>query len=100
MLHEILKELREEKGITQEEVSIILNTTRQTISSYENGGSEPPLNTLIKLADLYNCSLDYLTGRTKFRYNTHLLESSKEKLVTDIISSLKKYDIKIKKEKD
>ena len=78
MLCDILKELREDTNLTQLEVAEKLSLTRQTISRYETGDIEPPISTLIKLADLYNCSLDYLTGRTKERYNINLLSKEKK----------------------
>lgn len=58
-----LKELRIKNKLTQDDISKIINTNRQNISRYENGEVEPNINTLIKLADYYNVSLDYLCGR-------------------------------------
>ena len=68
-MNEILKELRKEKGLSQQHLAEILNVSRQTISGYETGAIEPPFSTLIKLSDIYNCSLDYLAGRTKEKHN-------------------------------
>ena len=58
-----LKVLRKQNNITQEELSKILHTTQQTYARYELGTSEPTIETLIKLADYYNVSLDYLVDR-------------------------------------
>lgn len=58
-----LKELRIKNKLTQDDISKIINTNRQNISRYENGEVEPNINTLIKFADYYNVSLDYLCGR-------------------------------------
>lgn len=93
MLCDILKELREDINLTQLEVAEKLSLTRQTISRYETGDIEPPISTLIKLADLYNCSLDYLTGRTKERYNINLLSKEKKIFVEEFIKSLDSYDL-------
>lgn len=58
-----LKELRKTKCLTQDEMSKILNIARSTYNGYEQKISEPNLETLCKLADYYNVSLDYLVGR-------------------------------------
>ena len=59
-----LKELREENGLTQQAVAEYLNVKQNTYSQYENGKREIPLDTLWKLADYYNTSVDYLIGKT------------------------------------
>lgn len=98
MVGDILRELREDKGYTQTELGDLLGLTRQTISAYENGTIEPTLSTLIKLADLYNCSLDYLAGRTKEMYNLNLIKNDNKKFIMEVIKIAEKYDIKNKKE--
>jgi len=60
-----LKELRKEKGLTQGEVANKIFMTQNGYSNYENGKTEPTIETLCKLADLYNVSLDYLIGRER-----------------------------------
>ncbi|MCM1267934.1 MAG: helix-turn-helix domain-containing protein [Bacteroidales bacterium] len=64
---EFLAELRKEKGFLQKEVAAYLNMTVATISNYEKGVHTPDLDTLIKLADFYDVSTDYLLQRTKCR---------------------------------
>ena len=59
-----LKEIREEKNILQKDIAQKLNKTRECISSWERGVNEPDLESLIKLADILEVSLDYLTGRS------------------------------------
>ena len=59
-----LKELRKENKKTQETLSTFLKVAESTYRGYENGTSEPTIETLCKLADYYNVSLDYLCGRT------------------------------------
>lgn len=59
-----LKEIRKSKGISQLRLAIELNTNQNTISRYETGEREPGINELIKIADYFNVSLDYLLERT------------------------------------
>ena len=59
-----LKELRKKKGISQLRLATDLNTTQNTISRYETGEREPGIDELIKIADYFNVSVDYLIGRT------------------------------------
>ena len=59
-----LQELRKKKGITQLRLATELNTTQNTINRYETGEHEPGIAELIKLADYFNVSVDYLIGRT------------------------------------
>ena len=59
-----LREVRKSKGISQLKMAIDLNTNQNTISRYETGEREPGINELIKIADYFNVSVDYLLGRT------------------------------------
>lgn len=61
-LSERLKLSRETKGLDQKEVAGVLKTSISTVSGWENGYRTPPLKRLIKLAKLYETSLDYLVG--------------------------------------
>ena len=60
-----LKELRKKKGVSQLRMATDLNTTQNTISRYETGEREPGVAELIKIADYFNVSVDYLIGRTE-----------------------------------
>lgn len=59
-----LKEIRKSKGISQLKLAMDLNTNQNTISRYETGEREPGINELIKIADYFNVSIDYLLERT------------------------------------
>lgn len=59
-----LKELRLKKDETQKQIADKLGITQFTYCNYEKGKTEPDINLLIKLADYYDVSLDYLCGRT------------------------------------
>lgn len=59
-----LKEIRKSKGISQLKLAMDLNTNQNTISRYETGEREPGINELIRIADYFNVSIDYLLNRT------------------------------------
>ena len=60
-----VKNLREDHDLRQREVAAALSVSQNTYSQYENGVIELTAENLIKLADLYGVSVDYLLGRTK-----------------------------------
>ncbi len=60
-----IKELRKKKGLSQLRLAMELNTTQNTISRYETGEREPGIDELIKIADYFHVSVDYLIGRTE-----------------------------------
>ncbi|EET62551.1 DNA-binding helix-turn-helix protein [Marvinbryantia formatexigens DSM 14469] len=62
-----IKELREEKHITQIRLSIDLEVSQETISAYEKGKYYPSAKSLIKLADIFGVSIDYLLGISDIR---------------------------------
>lgn len=59
-----IRSLREDKDLTQTDLANYLNVTQRTYSRYENNERSIPIETLSKLADFHNTSLDYLVGRT------------------------------------
>ncbi len=59
-----LKELRKQRGISQVKLAIDLSMSQNTISRYETGSHEADYKTLIKIADYFNVSIDYLLERT------------------------------------
>lgn len=65
-LEEHLYELRRESKLTQEEVAVALNVTRQTISNWETGTAKPSIAKGVELAQIYGVSLDTLVGNAKF----------------------------------
>lgn len=71
MFFEKIKELRLENNIRQVNIAKLLNIKQTTYSKYELGKIEIPIESLIKLADLYDVSLDYLLGRTNIRESFH-----------------------------
>ena len=63
-LSQRLKQLKIERNLLQKTIAYDNNITLRTYQRYETGEREPSSSTLIKLADYFNVSLDYLTGRT------------------------------------
>ena len=59
-----LKELRKSRGISQLKLASDMNMNQNTISRYENMEREADYETLIRFADYFNVSLDYMLGRT------------------------------------
>ncbi|SEQ50735.1 DNA-binding transcriptional regulator, XRE-family HTH domain [Ignavigranum ruoffiae] len=62
-----IKELRIEKNLLQEKLAGYLNVSQQTVSKIETGTSDIPYDLLIKLADFFKVSIDYIYGRTEIR---------------------------------
>ena len=62
-----IRELREDSDLTQREVAEMLGMSQTGYSKYETGTKDIPTAILIKLADFYNVSVDYLLGRTNVK---------------------------------
>ena len=60
-----LRELRLERNMSQQRLAMELSMTQNTISRYENGEREPGIKELIRIADYFNDSLDYLLERSE-----------------------------------
>ncbi len=67
MLYRRIRDLREDKDMTQVQMSKILNCSQRIYSNYERGEVDIPTEILIKLADFHNVSVDYLLNRTDNR---------------------------------
>ncbi len=63
MFYELLKELRQKKGVTGETVANAVGLSESAYRNYERGVREPNFETLCKLADYYGVTTDYLLGR-------------------------------------
>lgn len=62
-----LKQLRNEKNMTQDDLATLMGVTPRQYQRYERGEGEPSLSGWIFLADYYQVSLDYLVGRSADR---------------------------------
>ncbi len=64
MTYRRLRDLREDKDLTQKDIANILNISQRGYSHYETGNNDIPTEILIRLADFYDTSVNYLLGRT------------------------------------
>lgn len=64
---ENLKALREETGTTQKQLADAVSVSQQSINKYENHNIEPDIATLIRIADFFHTSVDYLIGHSNNR---------------------------------
>ncbi len=83
-----LKKLRQESGVSQQGLADVILVSQQSVNKYENKDVEPDMATLVKIAEYFDVSLDYLVGRTGIREM-----ADKEKL-----SDLSSDEVKLVKE--
>lgn len=76
---EIIRDLREDKDLKQSEVAELIGTTQQQYSKYENGNTEIPARVIVKLADFYGVSTDYLLNIQPNVSQNQVFLSQKEK---------------------
>ena len=77
MLGEKLRELRTELNLNMKQASEKLGISYTTYVGYEKNEREPNSETLIKLADFYKCSVDYLIGKTiRLNFIPHEIEEA------------------------
>lgn len=65
-----LKKLREQKKLNQTELANLLEVSNGSISKWERGDRQPDYETLEKIADIFNVTIDYLLGRSDFKYKS------------------------------
>lgn len=99
---DVLRKERLQKGLSQEDLGKLVNKSKNNISQYELGKREPDNNTLQLFADIFNCSTDFILGRTDIRNNESTLLSSSDindilnqKDVKDIEENLKEIEKKL-----
>ncbi len=91
MIGKRLRELREQNKKSREEIAQELNISLAAYAHYENNFRQPPIENLIKLADYYNVSLDFLVGRSVKKVNDVLdiIDINGIKLKTGDIKKIK-----------
>lgn len=83
-----LRALREESGRTQREMAELLSVNRVSYTQYENDKRTPPPDTLKKIADIFNVSVDYLLGG-----NPPILSAEREKMPKDMKKYLEQSEV-------
>lgn len=73
-----IKELRTERGITQADLAKILKISDRAVGYYENGDREPDYSTLLKIADYFDVSIDYLLGASDIKKPNESKNADKE----------------------
>lgn len=95
---ENLKKLRNKKGISQQKLADTIEVSQQSVNKYENHKIEPDIQTLIKIADYFETSVDYLIGHSDIDC---IIESvSPYDLNTDEVSIINNYRKLSKKQKE
>ncbi len=84
-----LKKLRFEKDISQSDLCIATGINRLNYSNYENEKASPNVEVLVRLADFYDVSLDYICGRTNKRQGLYVEAQDNSEAVKKEIQSLK-----------
>lgn len=87
-----LENLREKYGYSKRDVSLKLGFTPNVYGSYERETRRPTLETIIKLADIYSVSLDYLIRGTEYQKDT--IDNSNQKKVEDLLKVFAEKGIK------
>ena len=90
MIDNNLRYCREELEMTQEELGIILGASKQTISNWETGYTPMPMNKLIRFANLYNYSLDFIVGFTRKNIKYDKKIKIDKKIIGDRLKTLRK----------
>lgn len=90
-LGERLSQLRNAKDLTQEEAAKLLNISRSRIALYETNRRDIDTDTLRRLADFYNTTIDYLVGRD----NITLISSTNEETHKDLIKFLDQPEVSL-----
>lgn len=85
---ERLKMLRSARGVLQKDIAALLGIDRTTYVKYEKGVSEPSIETLLKLADYFGVSVDFLLGREDEDTKKEIAALSDDDLNLEIIKLL------------
>lgn len=91
-----LKELRLNKGLRQDQVAKLIGVNKSAVSTYENGSRQPSFEILVRLANLYRVSTDYLLGQTRIRsIDLSGLTEQEAALICDLVETMSKKNERI-----
>ena len=103
-----IKFLREELHMTQQELADKLDGAKSTVAMYEKGDRKPSMDVLLKLSEIFDCSIDYILGKSdirdpedkEFRFAYHKeTEGMTDEEIKDALRFYKEMKNKIKGEK-
>lgn len=101
MIGDKIRDLRNQKRMSQTELSKILHVSQQTVTKWETGKAEPSSSALTKLSEYFNVSADYLLGRTSQKnpesrdfydvvsFDGKPLDEHDKKLLADLYKTIK-----------
>lgn len=98
ILGQRLKQLRLEKGLTQEEFGKPYNLRKSTISQYESGASRPDDELKIRIASDYEVSLDWLFGVTNKRKGNNIKDELPKEAIDEINNFIEYFKYKYRNE--
>lgn len=97
-LPERIKKLRQSMNLPQEQLARLLGVDRSTISSYESNMRQPSLDTLLRIADVFGVTTDYLLGRTNdLSFDMFDLTGEDKALLYKLASTLAEKNRRIRK---
>lgn len=85
---DIVKKLRKEYGLSQDELSKRIGVARSSVANYENGQNFPSTDILLKLSKVFYCSVDYLLGKTNERNSNVQIDNSDKLFLVPIIGKI------------
>ena len=85
-----ISELREDRDLRQADIARATGIDQRTISNYETGKSNPDSYALIKLADFFNVSIDFLVGRTEENFYSSEFKKKTITKIQKLLEELKK----------
>ncbi len=92
LLGKRLKDLRKEKGLTQQELGNLINVTKVSICCYENGTRMPTIDTLLELGKVFGVNIDYFLGHDQVvnKNNQEFFYLAEEEII--ILEELRKHE--------
>lgn len=95
-----LRQLRQEQGISCRKMGKDMGLSASALSHYETGISKPSLENVLKIAEYFQVSIDYLTGRTEYRNYEDIQKQVKKIAAKQYINDLIDKDIALRKIKN
>jgi transcriptional regulator with XRE-family HTH domain len=80
-MYQRIRDLREDEELTQRELATMIYDTQQHYQLYESGKREPPFALIIKLAEIYKVSIDYIAGITNNKGGLHQITQEEQQIL-------------------